>query len=865
MKKSLFTILLALLPLLASAAVEIDGIYYELFSSDIGDNTAIVAKKPSGSYTGNIVIPATVTYEDVVYDVTAIGSKAFAYCENMSSVSIPNSVTTIYYQAFLWCLSLTSVTIPDGVTYIADEVFKNCGMLKTINMPDNVPDIGSDVFYGTQWLDNQPDGVVYAGKVAYTYKGDEPIDGHLTFKKGTIGIAKNAFYDSNFTSVTIPDGVTYIGANAFYGCSILIYITVPNSVNSIGRDAFHGTAWYDSQPGDAVVYAGNVAYNYNGSMYPNTAIELKEGTVGIADLAFYNSSSLTSVTIPNSVTHIGDGAFMKCTGLTSIDIPNSVTYIGEEAFYMCQSLTSVTIPKSVTTIGYRTFYYCSGLTSVTIPNSVTIIGYGAFADCSSLTSITIPHSVTTIGGEAFIHCDNLKTVEIGKGIKKIYYDAFRDCGKLKDVYCMAEEAPETEDEAFRDTNIGNATLHVLKSDAYNTKYPWMEFQEIVEIKAKVKLNKTMATIEKTKTLTLKPTFTPALYPDKSVTWKSSNTAVATVSSKGKVKGVKAGTATITCTSVATGAKATCKVTVGYVKLDQTEAIVEKTKTMTLTATVYPSKLEDKSVTWKSSNTKVATVSSKGKVKGVKAVTATITCNSNATGLSATCNVTVGYVKLDQTEAILEKTKTMTLTATVYPSKLEDKSVTWKSSNTKVATVSSKGKVKGVKAGTATITCTSKATGLSTTCKVTVGYVKLDQTEVSVKKGKTVTLTPTVYPSKLEDKSVTWKSSNTKVATVTSAGKVKGIKAGTATITCTSNATGLSTTCKVTVTSTSSSRSLDGDDDDATGIETIEEAPALAEPYDVYDLSGRKVLHQVTSLDGLPDGIYIVNGKKILKK
>ena len=174
-------------------------------------------------------------------------------------------------------------------------------------------------------------------------------------------------------------------------------------------------------------------------------------------------------------------------------------------------------------------------------------------------------------------------------------------------------------------------------------------------------------------------------------------------------------------------------------------------------------------------------------------------------------------------------------------------------------------MKGVKAGTATITCTSKATGLSTTCKVTVGYVKLDQTEVSVKKGKTVTLTPTVYPSKLEDKSVTWKSSNTKVATVTSAGKVKGIKAGTATITCTSNATGLSTTCKVTVTSTSSSRSLDGDDDDATGIETIEEAPALAEPYDVYDLSGRKVLHQVTSLDGLPDGIYIVNGKKILKK
>ena len=113
--------------------------------------------------------------------------------------------------------------------------------------------------------------------------------------------------------------------------------------------------------------------------------------------------------------------------------------------------------------------------------------------------------------------------------------------------------------------------------------------------------------------------------------------------------------------------------------------------------------------------------------------------------------------------------------------------------------------------------------------------------------------------------MTWESSDTKIATVTSAGQVKGIRVGTATITCTSVATGLSRTCKVTVIASTASRSTEGDDDDVTGIETIEEAPALAEPYDVYDLSGRKVRHQVNSLDGLPDGVYIVNGKKVLKK
>ena len=230
------------------------------------------------------------------------------------------------------------------------------------------------------------------------------------------------------------------------------------------------------------------------------------------------------------------------------------------------------------------------------------------------------------------------------------------------------------------------------------------------------------------------------------------------------------------------------------------------------------------------------------------------------------------MKLDKTTANIEKGKTLTLKATVYPSSLSDKSVTWKSSDTKVATVSSSGKVTGVKAGTVTITCTSKATNLKATCKVTIGYVKLDKTEVRIKKGKTVTLKATVYPSSLSDKSVTWKSSNTKVATVTSAGKVKGIKAGTVTITCTSKATGLKETCKVTVSAVAGTRSMFDEDenedeyDGTTGIEDLDERPAVEEgPYDVYDLSGRKVANQVTSLDGLPHGIYIVNGKKMLKR
>ena len=169
----------------------------------------------------------------------------------------------------------------------------------------------------------------------------------------------------------------------------------------------------------------------------------------------------------------------------------------------------------------------------------------------------------------------------------------------------------------------------------------------------------------------------------------------------------------------------------------------------------------------------------------------------------------------------------------------------------------------VKTGTATITCTSVATGLSTTCEVTVGTITLDQTSVTISKGSTVKLTPTVYPTTLADKSVTWETSNEKVATVTNGTVTAGKKAGTAIITCTSNATGLSATCKVKVTASSGARTLDGDDDEVTGIEIVE-TPAIKEPFDVYDLRGHRVLQRVTSLEGLPAGVYIVNGKKVLK-
>ena len=256
---------------------------------------------------------------------------------------------------------------------------------------------------------------------------EEPGVTEVVIPDSVTSIGYEAFYGcKSLTAVTIPDSVTSIGWGAFEECKSLTAVTIPDSVTSIGESAFRGCTGLADDKG--LVIIRNVLYCYHGN---DSVVTIPDSVTSIGEKAFYGCKSLTSVTIPDSVTSIGDQAFHSCKRLTSVTIPDSVTSIGWGAFEECKSLTSVTIPDSVTSIGAWAFYECKNLTSVTIPDSVTSIGDEAFSDCSSLTAVTIPDSVTSIGDRAFYWC-SLTAVTIPDSVTSIGESAFRGCTGLAD-------------------------------------------------------------------------------------------------------------------------------------------------------------------------------------------------------------------------------------------------------------------------------------------------------------------------------------------------------------------------------------------------------------------------------------------------
>ena len=463
MKHILLPILLLalLLPMTALAYdFEVGGIYY-----DINGSEATVAQSPSYSYHGSVVIPSSVTYGGTTYAVTAIGTRAFYGCY-VSSVSMPNTILEIGEKAFYYCEDLTSITIPNSVVTIGKSAFY-CPAMTSATIGNAVTTIGDQAFY---YCENLAD---------------------VTMGNSVITIGEYAFCGTALTSITIPASVTTIGRNAFLGCEFLERVNITDL-----------TAWcnieikgIDANP----LYNAHHLY-LNGSEVTNLVIP--SGVTTIKSYSFYGCTGLTSVSIPSGVTTIKSWSFTECRNITSVNIPNTVTTIGGYAFSECNSLKSVLIPKSVTTLGTAVFdgtrdmtrmvvasgnpVYDSrnncnaiietatntlveGCNTTVIPNTVTAIAELAFSYRYTLSNLAIPNSVTSIDNQAFIGCKALTSIHIPASLVTINYSPFQDCDNLASI-TVASDNPVYDSRDNCNAIIETAT-NKLKAGCQTTIIP----------------------------------------------------------------------------------------------------------------------------------------------------------------------------------------------------------------------------------------------------------------------------------------------------------------------------------------------------------------------------------------------------------
>ena len=660
-----------------------------------------------GSCLVNVTIPDTVTEigasafagckqlstVQLSNKLTKLGELAFSDCTSLTSIRIPKSLETAscaYYGAgpFKGCLALQNVELETGMTKIPDNLLASCPGFTAITIPDTVTAIGGGAFRDTCLVNvTIPDTVTEIGDSAF-YACKQLATVQLSNKLTKLG--ELAFSDcTSLTSIRIPKSLetascTYYGAGPFKGCLALqnveletgmtkipdnllascpgfTAITIPDSVTQIGKSAFSGSKLESIRIPDTVTGMGDHVFS--------GCTELKEVTLpnirqNIMAGMFEGCTSLEKIVLPETVTAIRADAFKDCTSLKDITWSKAPEIIESCAFQNCSALTEVTIPDSVKSIGFGAFSDCSALSTVMIPGTVKTIGSEAFRNCDALTTVTIPDSVTSYGSQMFYDCDALTTVKLGSGMKTIPESMFEHCDALESL-SIPRCVTSVGNNAFKDcTKFTSVTIprSVTSISASAFSYPailtiygvagtyaetFANENSIKFVDQQIKataasLDKTELTINKGAAAQLNLSVTPENFTD-TVTWKSTDEKVATISDSGEVKAVGAGTATIKV--VVGDISATCQVTVLQpvtgIRLNKSSLTMDALSTFQMTASVYPDSANDKRITWSSSDPAIASVDENGLVTALKKGTATITAAAmDGSGVKSTCKVTV---------------------------------------------------------------------------------------------------------------------------------------------------------------------------------------------------------------------------------
>lgn len=371
----------------------------------------------AGDYDGDeIVIPSRIDGTPV----TAVGEGAFENCENITAITIPDTVTYIGTCAFAGT-SIAYIAIPSSVSEIGGQIFSGCENLTEVAYNCDYGPSENGVFFNIPSLE----------KVSF---GGTRVPGYICLNS------------VNLCEVVLGDSVTEIGYRAFSGCMNLKEISIPAIVGVIGAEAFSGSGL--------------------------TSVSLPAAMTVIAEMTFINCTYLKEVAIPYGVSSIGYMAFYRCSSLVSVTIPDSVMSIADEAFCGCSSIEYVKLPQYITRIGYSTFSGCVSLKDVNIPEGVAAIDGLAFLDCRSLEDIELPESLKSIAGNAFNGCRSLTSVTIPEGVKYIADSVFINCDNLSEVIFADPSGWRAGDEILAESALsdGETAADFLKNKYVS--YDW---------------------------------------------------------------------------------------------------------------------------------------------------------------------------------------------------------------------------------------------------------------------------------------------------------------------------------------------------------------------------------------------------------
>ena len=407
---------------------------------EVGDSIKLDSAKVWKSYSGDIIIPEKVTYNEVDYKVTTIKEKAFAGC------------------------SLNSIEIPSSITKIAAEAFSN-GKVTSVKIKDLAA--WCNISFGSYFQTNP------LTKASHLFLNDEEIH-DLVIPDGVKTIGDWQFYNfQGFTSVKIPSSVTSTGKECFAYCRGIKTVEIGDNTSQEAATVLGRRSFYYCENTDSIFLGNNI--------------------VEIGAESFYNVKGVRNVVIPNSVKTMGSHAFCGCENLESVQLSENLKRIEWASFGSCYNLKSIIIPDGVDFLGETAFGYCKNLTEVKLPSNLKKIDWCVFQYCTSLTSIDIPDNTHTIYRLAFIGCTNLKTVTLGKSMKDIYGGAFAECPALEEIYCKAKTPPTCYTEkissyaktmdVFYNSYAEYINLHVPEAsvETYKATEPWSGFGSIVAL------------------------------------------------------------------------------------------------------------------------------------------------------------------------------------------------------------------------------------------------------------------------------------------------------------------------------------------------------------------------------------------------